>query len=83
MNYNSEGKCHYALLMILILKNIIMLVYIYIYTCSLLEILGYKQGNNLKQVLLRSMFSMTLSSIVMLWEKKVVNFEALLISTFK
>lgn len=85
MNYNSEGKCHYALLMILILKNIIMLVYIYIniYTCSLLEILGYKQGNNLKQVLLRSMFSMTLSSIVMLWGKKVVNFEALLISTFK
>lgn len=58
-------------------------LYIYIYTCSLLEILGYKQGNNLKQVLLRSMFSMTLSSIVMLWEKKVVNFEALLISTFK
>lgn len=81
MNYNSEGKCHYVLLMILILKNIIMLVYIYIYTCSLLEILGYKQVNNLKQVF--SMFSMTLSSIVMLWEKKVVNFEALLISTFK
>lgn len=53
------------------------------YACSLLEILGYKQGNNLKQVLLRSMFSMTFSSIVMLWEKKVVNIEALLISTFK
>lgn len=56
-------------------------VSLYIYTCSLLEILGYKQVNNLKQVF--SMFSMTLSSIVMLWEKKVVNFEALLISTFK
>lgn len=70
MNYNSEGKCHYVLLIILISTNIYVSLYIY----SLLEILGYTQVINLKQVLLRSLFSMTLSSIVMLWKKKVVEF---------
>lgn len=70
MNYNSEGKCHYVLLIILISTNIYVSLYIY----SLLEILGNTQVINLKQVLLRSLFSMTLSSIVMLWKKKVVEF---------
>lgn len=71
MNYNSEGKCHYVLLIILISTNIL---YVSLYIYSLLEILGYTQVINLKQVLLRSLFSMTFSSIVMLWEKKVVEF---------
>lgn len=71
MNYNSEGKCHYVLLIILISTNIL---YVSLYIYSLLEILGYTQVINLKQVLLRSLFSMTLSSIVMLWKKKVVEF---------
>lgn len=71
MNYNSEGKCHYVLLIILISTNIL---YVSLYIYSLLEILGYTQVINLKQVLLRSLFSMTFSSIVMLWKKKVVEF---------
>lgn len=71
MNYNSEGKCHYVLLIILISTNIL---YVSLYIYSLLEILGYTQVINLKQVLLRSLFSMTLSSIVMLWKKKIVEF---------
>lgn len=71
MNYNSEGKCHYVLLIILISTNIL---YVSLYVYSLLEILGYTQVINLKQVLLRSLFSMTFSSIVMLWKKKVVEF---------
>lgn len=71
MNYNSEGKCHYVLLIILISTNIL---YVSLYIYSLLEILGYTQVINLKQVLLRSLFSMTFSSIVMIWKKKVVEF---------